>query len=85
LTQKCFGKNLEQKAFFGGIFGRSAEMSAAERQMKFQKLNIFGNFSNFLDVFLQIGPEHGRESQKNIKKKVQSLKQYLKNFKKQFH
>ena len=36
----------------------SAEISAAEPQMKFQKLNIFG-------IFFQIGPEHGHESQKN--------------------
>ena len=50
----------------------SAEISAAEPQMKFQKLNIFGIFfSNFQFFFFQIGPEHGHESQK-YKKHFQS-------------
>ena len=29
---------MEQKNIFGGIFGRSAEISAAQSQIKFQKL-----------------------------------------------
>jgi hypothetical protein len=37
-TQNCFGKTMGQKNIFGGIFGRSAEISAAQPQMKFQKL-----------------------------------------------
>ena len=36
--QNVFGKTMGQKNIFGGIFGRSAEISAAQPQMKFQKL-----------------------------------------------
>ncbi len=45
----------------------SAEISAAEPQMKFQKLNIFGIFFQIFSFFFQIGPEHGHESQKHKK------------------
>jgi len=33
-----FGRTMGQKNIFGGIFGRSAEILAAQPQMKFQKL-----------------------------------------------
>ena len=70
----CFGKNLGVKYIFCGIFGWSTEISAAEPQMKFQKLNIFGIFFQiFSFFFFQIGPEHGHEPQKN-KTNFQSLK-----------
>jgi hypothetical protein len=73
-TQNCFGKNLGQKNIFDEIFGRSAEISAAEAQFKFQKLNIFGKkFQIFMFFLFQIGPEYGQESQKN-KNNFQSLK-----------
>ena len=36
--QNVFGKTMGPKNIFGGIFGRSAEISAAQPEMKFQKL-----------------------------------------------
>ena len=48
---KFFGQNFGQKDIFDGIFGRSAEISAADPQMKFRKLKIFGNFFQIFSFF----------------------------------
>jgi hypothetical protein len=37
-TQNCFGRTMGQKNIFGGIFGRLAEISAAQPQIKISKV-----------------------------------------------
>ena len=63
---------LGKRIFLTEFFGRSAEISAADPPMKFQKLKIFGNFFQiFSFFFFQIGSKHRYEPQKS-KKKFQS-------------
>ena len=66
-SQNFFGKTMRKKNVFGGIVGRSAEISAAQPQMKFQKSGkSCVKIQKICTFFSQMRPELSHHASKNI-------------------